>query len=88
MVPHGESELSPDDFFPGNRHNMRDPNKFGQRVLYNTSRYKEAQYGKSRQKMIFIEYKATSSQIYYWYMDSNLLKTYKHVRFYEVINDI
>ena len=39
-------------------------------------------------KRFFIGYTATSSQIYYWDMDTKLVKTSNRVRFDEGMNDL
>ena len=88
MVPHGESELSPDEKKSGNRPNVGDIKSFGCQVyIIPPGRIRE-RMDNNVKRGIFTGYIATSSQMYYWYMYTKLVKTYKHGRFDEVMNDL
>ena len=79
MVPHGESELSPDEQFSGNMPNVGDLKIFGCRFYIIPPGIRRHKMKNNSKKGIFLVYKATSSQIYYWGMYTKLVNTSKHV---------
>ena len=88
MVPYVESGLSPYEQIYENIPNAGSLKSFGCQVyIIPPGRIRE-RMDNNVKRGIFTGYIATSSQMYYWYMYTKLVKTYKHGRFDEVMNDL